>query len=192
MPSASSKREQLIETALELFSRQGFHAVGIDSILDRSGVAKKTLYNHFKSKGELILAVLRHYDERFRNQFMRAVESRSASPAGRLLAVFDVAEEWFNRKDFNGCLFVGAAGEYPEEDTPIRKTCKESKDLILGYLSQLATEAGTPHPKELAQQLLLLLEGAISLAKIHKTSVSAAQAKEAAKVLIANSTSKSP
>ena len=185
--ASSSKREQLIETALELFSRQGFHAVGIDAILEKSGVAKKTLYNHFKSKGELILAVLRYYDERFRNQFMRSVESRSDSPIGRLLAIFDVAEELIGRKDFNGCLFVGAAGEYPEEGTPIRNTCKESKNLMLDYLSQLAVQAGARQPKDLAQQLMILLEGALSLAKIHKSPLSAVQAKKAGKVLINDS-----
>ncbi len=104
----SSKREQLIQAALELFNKDGFHAVGIDAISERAGVTKKTLYHHFKSKEELILTVLRYRDERYRNDFMRSVEARAESPAGRLLAIFDVAEELFKQDDYYGCLFVGA------------------------------------------------------------------------------------
>jgi AcrR family transcriptional regulator len=184
----SSKREHLIETALELFSRHGFHGVGIDTILKNSGVAKRTLYNHFKSKDELILAVLRHYDERFRNFFMRAVEGKAENPKDRLLAVFDVAEQWFKQDDFHGCIFVGAAGEYPEEGTPIRNTSREFKGLILGYIKSLAKESGLKQSDQLAEQLLLLLEGAITMAQINNSSLSAGQAKDAAKVLIANAT----
>ncbi len=184
--TTSSKREQLIETALKLFARQGFHAVGIDTILEQSGVAKKTLYNHFKSKEELILAVLRYYDERFRNHFMRAVEAKTPDPVQRLSALFDVAEDWFRQDDFHGCLFVGAAGEYPEADTAIRQTCKESKKSVFGFITKLAAEAGAQNPDRLAQQLVLLLEGAVSMAKIHRSPVSAAQAKEAAQPLIKN------
>ena len=182
----SPKREHLIETALELFSRNGFHGVGIDTILKKSGVAKRTLYNHFKSKDELILAVLRHYDERFRNFFMRTVERKAGDPKDRLLAVFDVAGQWFRKDDFYGCIYVGAAGEYPENGTAIRNTCREFKGLMLGYIRSLAQEAELKKPSELAEQLLLLLEGAITMAQINNSPLSAKQAKSAAKVLIAN------
>ncbi|GJL77624.1 MAG: TetR family transcriptional regulator [Nitrospinaceae bacterium] len=184
----SSKREHLIETAVKLFSRRGFHAVGIDMILKESGVAKRTLYNHFKSKDELILAVLRYYDERFRNFFMRAVESHAEKPRDRLLAVFDVAENWFRQDDFYGCLYVGAAGEYPEKGTPIRNTCRDFKGLILDYIKIQARAAKVEKPDLLAEQLLLLLEGAITMAQINGSPVSAKQAKDAAKVLIENAT----
>lgn len=183
-----SRREHLIQTALKLFSKYGFHAVGIDTILKESGVAKRTLYNHFKSKEELILATLRDYDERFRNFFMRAVEAKTDSAKDRLLAVFDVAEQWFDQDDFHGCIFVGAAGEYPEKYIPIRNMCREFKSLILGYIRSLAEEAGIKNSGPLAEHLLLLLEGAITMAKINGTAISAEQAKSAAKVLIENAT----
>ncbi len=179
-----SKREQLIETALKLFAKHGFHAVGIDTIIERSGVAKKTLYNHFRSKDELILACLRYYDERFRNHFMRAVEARTPDAVERLLALFDVAEDWFRQDDFHGCIFVGAAGEYPDANTAIRQTCSESKQSLLIYITKLAAAAGAENPVQLARQLVLLLEGAVSIAKIQRSPVSAAQAKEAARLLI--------
>lgn len=186
-----SKREQLIQAALELFSRRGYHAVGVDAISERAGITKKTLYHHFKSKEELILAALRYYDERFRNDFMRSVESKTEDPTGRLLAVFDVVEEWFNKDDFAGCLFVGAMGEYPEEDTPIRNICQESKWLTQGYIKSLAEKAQVQEADQLSEQLFLLIEGSITMAQVNNSSLCAIQAKEAAKVLIENSTTSS-
>ena len=88
---ASRRRDHLVDIALDLFSRDGFHATGIDKILAESGVAKMTLYKHFRSKDELILAALRRRDERFRNWFMRTVERRADTPRERLLAMFDVS-----------------------------------------------------------------------------------------------------
>ena len=184
----SSKREQLIQAALELFARKGYHAVAVDAISDRAGITKKTLYHHFKSKEELILAALRHYDERFRNDFMRSVESKTGDPIGRLLAVFDIVEEWFNSKNFSGCLFVGAMGEYPEEAAPIRRVCRESKMLTQGYIKSLAEKAGMYESGQLSEQLILLIEGATTMAQVNNSSLCAAQAKAAAKVLIKNST----
>ncbi|MFQ5443040.1 MAG: TetR/AcrR family transcriptional regulator [Nitrospinales bacterium] len=183
----SSKREQLVKTAMELFTREGFHAVGVDAIAARAGVTKKTLYHHFKSKDELILTVLRNHDERFRNDFMRSVEARAASPAGRLLAVFDVAGEWFEQDDFYGCLFVGAMYEYPDVGTAVRSMCREAKNLVLDYIKELAGQAQLEQPDQLSEQLLLLLEGAITMAQINKSPLSAVHAKRAAAVLIENS-----
>jgi len=182
-----SKREILIKTAQKLFSKHGFHAVGIDSILEESGVAKRTLYNQFRSKDELILAVLRYYDERFRNNFMRSVEETAETPQGRLLGIFDVAEKWFGEEDYFGCIFVGATGEFPEEGTAIRNICREFKRLMMEYIYDLAVQGILQHPRELAEQLLLLLEGAITMAQINQSPASARQAKKAAQVLIQNS-----
>lgn len=184
-----SKREQLLRTALGLFKKHGFHAIGVDVIARESGITKKTLYHHFRSKDELILAVLRYYDERFRNQFIRSVEARAKTPLRKLSAIFDVAEEWFGENDFYGCLFVGAMGEFPDAGTPIRNACRESKTLMRDYFLELAEEAGVSKPKELADQLLLLIEGAITMAQVNHSPFSARQAKSAAKVLIQNARS---
>ena len=116
------------------------------------------------------------------------MEGNTDNPRDRLLAVFDVAEKWFRQDDFYGCIYVGAAGEYPEKDTPIRNTCREFKGLILGYIKSLAKEAKLEQPDQLAEQLLLLLEGAITMAQINSSSLSAEQAKSAAKVLIEKAT----
>jgi len=187
----SSKREQLIRAAVELFSRKGFHAVGIDSIVSRSGVTKKTLYNHFNSKEELILASLRHYDENFRNQFIKNVESKSKNPLDRLLAIFDVFEEWFDKKDFFGCIFVGAMNEYPAMDTPIRRFCKESKTITMEYIKNLAVEAQLKDAELISEQIIILLEGSVTMAQANHNSQSAVLAKNAARILIQNSLSSS-
>ena len=113
------------------------HATGVDSIVEQSGVTKKTLYAHFRSKEELVLAVLRHYDGLARNEFMRRVESGGKTPRARLLAVFDFAERWFQQNNFYGCLFINTIGEYSDKDTPIRQICKEYKKLVKGYIRAL-------------------------------------------------------
>lgn len=181
---ASGRRDHLVDTALDLFRRAGYHATGIDRILAEAGVAKMTLYNHFKSKDELILAVLRRRDERFRNWFMRAVERRAETPRGRLLAVFDALAEWFEDARFSGCMFINAAAEFADPDDPIHATCAEHKRLMLAYLRRSAEQAGAPEPGRLADGLMLLVEGAIVMAHVAGDAQAAAKAKQAAEVLI--------
>ncbi len=89
----ATRRDHLIDTALRLFYQQGYHATGIDRILAESGVAKMTLYKHFRSKDELILAALQLRDERFRNWLMAEMEAASPDPVERLLAMFDALEQ---------------------------------------------------------------------------------------------------
>lgn len=182
--TGASKREQLIAVAADLFARNGYHATGIDLILEKAGVAKKTLYTHFRSKEELIIAVLRHHDSVFRNGFMRQVEQAAETPKERLLAIFDVAEAWFRQNDFYGCMFINAVGEYSLEDTPICQACKEFKGLMRGYFAKLSREAGATDPEQLADRLALLLEGAIVTAQVSKTPEAAKVARDAATVLV--------
>ena len=179
-----SKREQLIHTGAMLFAKNGFHATGVDTIAEQAGVTKKTLYAHFRSKDELVLAVLHHYDGLFRNEFMRRVEAAGRSPKARLLRVFDVAEHWFGQNNFYGCMFINAIGEYSESDTPIRQVCKEYKRLVKGYIQELCEQAGAPNPQKLAEELALLFEGATVTAQISQSPKTAQIAKRAAKALI--------
>ena len=182
----STKRDHLVNTALELFMRDGFQATGIDKILKESGVAKMTLYNHFKSKDELILAVLRRRDETFRNWFMRVVEGASDSPRERLLAVFDALAQWFGQDDFSGCTFINATAEFGDREDAIRGSCVEHKQLVLGYLEELAEAAGARNPKDLAFALNLLAEGAVVAARVMDSRDAAERAKRSAIILIAN------
>lgn len=181
-----SRRAELVETALDLFCREGFHATGIDRILADCGCAKMTLYNNFKSKEELILAALRLRDERFRNWFMRAVEKRAKTPRQRLLAVFDALAEWFRDASFNGCMFINASAEFKNADDPIHVAAAEHKRLLEAYLLDLAKAAGLKKPERVARQLMLLVSGATVMAHVTGDKAAARQAKEVAEALLAS------
>lgn len=181
---ASSKREQLVETALKLFSSEGFHATGIDRILTESGVAKMTLYNHFKSKDELILAALRLRDERFRNSFMQDVERKTNDPIERLLVMFDVLADWCGSKGFTGCTFINASAEFSGKENPIHQAAAEHKRLLLNYIRQLAAAAEVENPHELAEQLCLLMNGAVVSVQVTGDCKINKRARSAAEILI--------
>lgn len=180
----SRRREHLVDTAIGLFQKHGFHATGIDAILAAAGVSKKTLYHHFRSKDELILAALKKHEGVFRNDFMRRVEQRAQTPKGRLLAVFEVANDWFLSNKFYGCMFINAIGEHSGPDTPIRQVCREYKELMRNYIRGLCLEAGLQEPGEAAKKLALVLEGAIVTAQVSNPGEAGKTALETAKILI--------
>ncbi len=187
----SAKREQLVDTALRLFYRDGYHATGIDKIIQEAGVARGTLYKHFKSKDDLILAVLRRRDEEFRAWFKTYVERAASAPQEKLLALFDGLAEWFDGKAFpgrafHGCSFINASAEYSRLNDPIHRAAAEHKELMFEYTRDLATAAGYEEPDELARELLLLKEGAIVTAQVTGDFGAAARAKNIAKTLLEN------
>ncbi|MBS1993379.1 MAG: TetR/AcrR family transcriptional regulator [Cyanobacteria bacterium SZAS LIN-3] len=179
-----AKREHLIETAQKLFSRNGYHGTGIDLILKESGVAKKTLYHHFQSKEELIVEVLKRHDEQFRSMVDRRVREMADNPKDRLLAIFDVAHEWFSDKHFYGCMFINAIGEYSDTDSSIRDACRAFKEGMRQYMESLCREAGAKKPRELSEELALLLEGSIVTAQVSQIPNAAGIAKRTAKLLL--------
>jgi AcrR family transcriptional regulator len=143
-----------------------------------------TLYKHFKSKDELILAALRRRDELHRNWFMREVERLASTPRDRLLALFDALEAWFQSDEFTGCCFINATAEYADRDDPIHVAAAEHKRLIRSYILELAEAAEAKDAEGLTQQLMLLMEGAIVSAQVTGDSAPARQARSAADVLI--------
>lgn len=185
----SKKRQELIDTAIRLFAEHGFHNTGIDWIAREANVSKKTMYSHFRSKEELILAALKHHDGLFRNFFMKSVRNLGDSPYDRLLGIFDVANHWFSDNQFYGCMFINAIGEYANRENAISQACQSFKTQMAAFVEELAIEAKVNKPKELAQALSLLLEGAIVTAQIAGTPESANTAKLAAKVLVDNALS---
>ncbi|QDU34132.1 HTH-type transcriptional regulator YjdC [Poriferisphaera corsica] len=184
----NSRREHLIDTAITLFQQRGYHATGIDKILAHAHVSKKTMYQHFRSKEELIYAALRKYDSQFRNSFMKEIKNRSHIPAEQLLILFDVAEDWFKADKFYGCMFISAVSEFATDDSTIRQICKQFKQLIHHYILTLAQEANLSNPNEIADELSLLLEGAIVTAQVSSKPNAAQTAKHIAKQLIQNQT----
>lgn len=183
---AISKREQIITEALRLFYQNGFNATGVDRIITEAGVSKKTLYNHFRSKDELVLATLRKRDELFRNNLMRETERLASTPREQLLAVFDVVAEWFQEKGFSGCMFINAAAEFPDVQDPCRIVSAEHKRLVCEYIRGLAEQAGAKDPDGLSKQLNLLIEGAIVCTYVGADYEAAGRAKEMAKIFLQN------
>jgi len=175
-----------VDTAMKLFSAHGYHGAGIDRIAEEAGVSKKTMYHHFRSKEELILAALKQYDGLFRNDFMKAVDKHGDTAYERLLAIFDVAHAWFSDDNFYGCMFINAVGEYSEPNTAIRAVCKESKRLMLSYIGELTEAAKIPDAQAVAASIAMLLEGSIVTAQVSGTPNAADTAKMAAKVIVDN------
>jgi AcrR family transcriptional regulator len=179
-----SKRERLLDCASALFHEHGFHATGIERILEASGCAKMTLYNHFRSKQELILACVRRTDEAWRNGVMKKIENSSKDPRERLLAVFDVAAEMIDDDRFCGCFFVKAANEFRGPKDPIRVAAAENKRLFVHYISRIAEDAGAAKPEILAKSLLMMLDGAIAYAHVSGDTGAPALARQNAEYLI--------
>jgi AcrR family transcriptional regulator len=179
----TSRKAHLVQTALDLFHRDGFHATGIDKILKESGVAKMTLYNHFRSKEDLILAALEERDRRFGQWFRSELDKAADTPKEKLLAAFDVLELWF-RGDFHGCMFINAAAEFADKNDDIHHLAGDHKQQMLSHITELARAANVPDPETLAYQLKLLIEGAIVMAHVCQDTGAARKAKVAARTLL--------
>ncbi|MES0827753.1 TetR/AcrR family transcriptional regulator [Ruegeria sp. SCP11] len=179
-----NKRDELVRKALQVFYRDGFHATGMDKLVVETGVSKTSMYKHFRTKEDLILAALQLRDESFREDFLRRIGEMSDSPAGQLLASFDVLGEWFQEEEYRGCMFIKAGAEFQERDHPIHKQSAEHKRIMLDHFTDLARQAGVREPEHLACQILLLQEGAIVTAVFLKSCDPARDAKAAAQVLL--------
>ena len=177
-------RDRLIDTAISLFNRHGFHATGVDRIVAVAKVAKKTLYAHFPSKEELILAALSRKRTAFADKFLPSVLASSADPRERLLSLFELAKGWFADPDFYGCIFINAAVEYSEPAHPINACAREFKTLLRGFARQQAIEGGAADPETLADQIALLFEGATTVAQVSARPDAATTAKQIAVQLI--------
>ena len=176
-------RLQLIDTALDLFDRHGFHAVGIDKILSAAGLAKMTLYHHFASKEALIVAVLEKRDVAFRENFLAAIAG-AAEGRAQLHAMFDALEAWTRDPTFKGSLFDKAAAEYGEKDHPVKKAVLAHKGWLFGEVRRAAAATGASDPVKLAAEIFLLMEGAVLAAAVTGDRTAARRAKAAAETLI--------
>jgi AcrR family transcriptional regulator len=183
VPTANA-RDRLIDTAITLFNRHGFHATGVDRIVAVAKVAKKTLYAHFPSKEDLILAALSRKRAAFSDKFLPMVLASSSDPKERLLALFELAKSWFADPDFYGCIFVNAAVEYAEPGHPINACAREFKTLLHDFARAQASAGGAADPDGLADQIALLFEGATTVAQVSARPDAATTAKQIAAQLI--------
>ena len=160
--------EKVLRSASDLFYRNGIAATGVDTIVEHAGVSKRTLYNNFGGKDELVAAYLRDRDERWRAS-LEEITNRYEDPEERLLATFEAYGEWLVGDDYRGCAFINAASEIADPDHPARAVALSHKKGVQEHLASLAAQAGLQEPDTLAEQLLLLLEGATVTASMRKS-----------------------
>lgn len=173
--------------ATHLLYEEGL-GVGVDTIVARSGVAKATLYTHFPSKERLVCEVLERRDHDWCLQMAAAVERSGGEAGARLLAVFDLLEEEFASKGYRGSPFLNAMAELPDREHAARRACEEHARKVAARLEELAAEAGARDAPELAQELMLLMHGAVSARVLHGDFRAALRARRAARVLLEEAT----
>jgi AcrR family transcriptional regulator len=161
-PIIGDARERLLTAAYELFARQGVQAVGVDAIIERSGVARQTMYRHFGSKQDLVLAFLARREEVWTYGWLAAeVRRRADDPRERLLTIFEVFDEWFRTPEFEGCSFINVLLEHPNGQHPLHQAAADYLANIREFLSSLASEAGIADPEGFARQWHILMKGSI-------------------------------
>ncbi len=155
-------RERILASAYDLFARRGVRGVGIDEVIERAAVAKATLYRHFASKDDLALAFLERREELWTRGIVEAgAKARAATPEERLLAIFDVFDEWFHGNGFEACSFINVLLEVNDREHPLGRASVEHLANIRSILRGLAEEAGLRDPDGLARQWHILMKGSI-------------------------------
>jgi AcrR family transcriptional regulator len=161
VPTESSDvRERLLETAAELFYREGIRAVGVDLVVERSGVAKTSLYRHFGSKDELVAAVLERDDRNYWAHWDFIAQRASGDARAELTAQIQWIAQYIGRPEFRGCAFLNAATEFPAADHPARHVALRHKEELRQRVGALTRRLGVTAAAELADQLVLLIDGA--------------------------------
>jgi AcrR family transcriptional regulator len=160
-PTEPTVRERILETAYALFARRGIRDVGVDEIIARTGVAKATLYRHFASKDDLVVAFLERREQRWTLQFVEAeAKRRGATPEEQLLAIFDAFDEWFRREDFDACSFINTLLEMRAQH-PAGKASIHHLENIRSLVRGLAEEADVPDTDSFARSFHILMKGSI-------------------------------
>lgn len=184
-------RDRILDAAYELFSRNGIQAVGIDAVISRSGIARQTLYRHFTSKQDLVLAFLERREEEWTRRWLEdEVRRRSTEPRARLLAIFDVFDQWFRRTDFEGCSFINVMLEHPDPADPIHRASVSYLAGIRGFVEGLAREAGIADAQDFAREWHILMKGSI-VAAGEGDQQAARRAKRIATLLLEHANTKS-
>jgi AcrR family transcriptional regulator len=155
-------RERILEAAYELFSQRGTRAVGTEEVLEKAGVARATLYRHFRSKDDLVLAFLQRREQRWTRELVEAeARRRGSTPREQLLAIFDVFGEWFEQDEFEGCSFINVLLEVGDRDSPIGNASAAHLEYIRTIVRRLAEEAGIEDAAEFAESWHILMKGSI-------------------------------
>jgi AcrR family transcriptional regulator len=183
MKIEATPKDKLFQTAAQLFYQNGYRAIGVDTIAAESGIGKMTLYRHYPSKDDLIVAYLKDSNEVFWYNFEQITKD-VPTPREKLLAFFESLEHYVNTPACYGCPFLNVATEYPESDYPGHQVAIEHKQAVRARFHQLAKEAGATNPEVLADQLFLLMDGAYMASRMFGAKNPAAHLAAAAQTLI--------
>ncbi|WIX81202.1 TetR/AcrR family transcriptional regulator [Amycolatopsis carbonis] len=174
---------KVLKAASTLFYRDGIHAVGVDTVAAEAGVTKAALYGNFGSKSRLVVAYLRERDRQWQEEIDR-ITAAHTDPAERVLAVFDVYEAWLSRDGYRGCGFLNATSEFPDPADPVREVVRHHKTALHGYLLTQLHRSGANQAETLADELMLVLEGAAVTSVVTQASRPFHTAKRLAATLI--------
>lgn len=163
------KRAQIIRHVYEVFYQTGFHAAGLDLLLEGSGISKRTLYKYFASKEELIAETVRYYGGLYRQALKQRLRHRAHLPLERILAAFEAQQQLVGGHGFQGCFALKAMLEYESHDAGILAATQTIYDELLGFFAKACRELEDPDPDARAQQLLMLFRGAVISSQNCKT-----------------------
>ena len=181
--AGSAARARILDTAIGLFYARGLRAVGVDTIIAESGVAKATFYKHFPAKDDLVVAYLDRVDEVWTGQLHAAAEAAGPTPADQLVGLFGALESACRRDGYRGCGFINAAAESATGTAAHDRTVAH-KQKVLAWLRDLAQQAGAEHPDRLARSLSLLLDGALASGALDADPEAVAAARATAAALV--------
>lgn len=180
----SPTQERLLESARQLFCREGIHATGVARILSEAGVARRTLYESFGSKESLLKAVFEREAAMWFEWFDEELPRRANTPQSQILALFDVLREWFASGEFFGCLFTNAVAEHDREASWVRDLAVSHFARVQQRVEQLARSMGAADAVLTARQLCLLVDGAIATAMVSHDPTSADLAQSIARSVL--------
>lgn len=152
--------ERILDIAGDLFYRRGIHAVGVEEIVQEAGVAKISLYRAFQSKDDLIAAYLTKRNHEYWQTIGGVLARHEGEPRAQLRALFTYILERTTRAGYRGCPFINYAAEFPETSLPGHRAMNENKREMRKRLTGLAEALGASRPRQLADALFLLMEGA--------------------------------
>jgi len=185
-------RQRIVETAERIFYAEGIRAVGIDRIIAEAEVAKMTLYNHFASKDDLILAVLEFREEKFDALFEKWMGRHMKAGMNRLEALFAALKDWFESPGFRGCMFINARAELADAKHEGSKFSAQHKERFHHMIGEVITETTSAKAEKLmAPAISLLVEGAIVTAVMEESSKPADVARDAALALVSKNSKNS-
>ncbi|GAA3653712.1 TetR/AcrR family transcriptional regulator [Streptomyces chitinivorans] len=175
---------RVLEAAARLFYERGIHAVGVDLIAAEAGVTKKTLYDRFGSKEQIVVEYLADRDERWRAFLTERLDAAGPDPRARVLAVFDATEAWAAELSPRGCSMVNAHAEISDPGHPARPVITGQKRWMLTLFTLLAADIAPGRAGDLARTLMLLHEGALVANGLGIFPDAAASAREQARALL--------